>query len=228
MQTVGVVVPVYDEEKTLKSELNKLFRASIIDEIVVVDDKSNDRSLKIAQNNRPENDTAYTVLKHQKNKGKGGALQTGFKRIQSDIVGVHDADGEYMVQDIVQVVRPIKEQKTNVVYGNRFTGSDQTYSILYYAGNWVLTSIFNSLYWEQVGDLETCYKFMRRDIVKKMQLNRSGFGVEVEITANIIRQGEKIDKVPINYKPRSREEGKKITAWDGIKALQIMVAERFK
>lgn len=221
---LSIVIPVYNEAATIEAVLNAVRAVSYRDkEIVVVDDCSTDGTREILKNSVGASDGI--VLFHEKNKGKGAALRTGFKAASGDIVIVQDADLEYDPNEIPYVIRPILEGKADVVYGSRFMGG-QPHRVLYFwhmVGNKFLTTLSNMFTNLNLTDMETCYKAFRREIIQSIEIEENRFGFEPEITAKIAKKGCRIYEVGISYFGRTYQEGKKIGWRDGFSALRCIV-----
>lgn len=217
---LSVVVPVFNEERTLGQMIDRLVQVSGLKEIVIVDDCSTDRSPDIIEtvlNRYP----FIMSVRQPENLGKTAALRRGFALTTGDIVIIQDADLEYDPADIAEVIAPIRNGFADVVYGSRFMVK-RAARVLYfyhYLANKGLTFISNALTNLNLTDLETCYKAFRGDIVRNMTISSSGFGFEVEVTAKVAKLKCAIYEVPISYYGRTYEEGKKITYRDGISAL---------
>lgn len=221
-----VIVPVFNEEKTIKQILNKILVSKIEKDIIVVDDFSTDKSRKILKKYSDEN--IIKLLVHNKNQGKGAAIRTGLKVANSDIILIQDADLEYDPEDYPKLIQPILEEKAQVVYGTRIHSlSNKDMHSLHYFGNKLLTSITNILFGSKISDMETCYKVFKSEVIKDMKLRARRFDFEPEITAKILKRGYKIHEVPIKFAPRSFKEGKKITWKDGIQHLYYLIKYRF-
>ncbi len=222
----AVIVPVYNEEKTIKEILNKILISKIEKDIIVVDDCSTDKSRKILKKYADEN--IITLLLHDKNQGKGAAIRTGLKAANSDIILIQDADLEYDPEDYPKLIQPILEEKTHVVYGTRMHSlSNKDMHTLHYFGNKLLTFITNTLFGSKISDMETCYKVFRSNVINDMKLRARRFDFEPEITAKILKKGYKIQEIPVKFIPRSFKEGKKITWKDGIKHMYYLIKYRF-
>jgi len=224
---ISVVVPVYNEEDTVGGELQRLFEVPGVREIVVVDDASRDGSVEVVESVTPPEGVDLILLRQPENRGKGAAVRRGLKRAGGDVLGIHDADGEYDPGDIPAMVEPIEKGACSIVYGSRVLEENPRYSTAYYWGNWLVTQIANVLYGLTLTDIETCYKFFRREVLEGMELESDGFTIEPELTAKFARAGYAIREVPIRYRPRSREAGKKITVWDGVEAAAALLYYRF-
>ena len=225
MTTLSIIIPAYNEEKNIKTVIEKVNSVnldSIKKEIIVVDDFSTDgtrESLKKIKN--------IKVFYHKKNMGKGSAVRTGLKHATGDIIIIQDADLEYDPNDYPKLINPILNGKTKVVFGSRFLKKHNARYKFYYLGNRFLSIITTLLYFRKISDMETCYKAFRTDVIKNIRLRAKRFDIEPEITAKIIKQGYKILEVPIWYKCRSFNEGKKISWKDGVKAIYYLVKYRF-
>jgi glycosyltransferase involved in cell wall biosynthesis len=221
---LSVVVPVYNEEETLDTIVNRLLALPQLLEIVIVDDCSSDRTPEILARLKAKHANIQTV-RHEKNKGKTEALKTGFRLTRGEVVIVQDADLEYDPQEIPHVIGPIISGAADVVFGSRFLVRKAT-RVLYfyhYVGNKLLTFCSNLATNINLTDVETCYKAFRGDIIRQMKINSSGFGFEIEVTAKVAKLKCAIYETPISYYGRTYEEGKKITAWDGVAAIFYIV-----
>jgi glycosyltransferase involved in cell wall biosynthesis len=221
---LSVVVPVYNEEDTLSTIVDRLLPLPQLLEIVIVDDGSTDRTAEILRVLSAQHSEIQSA-RHDKNKGKTEALKTGFRLTRGDIVIVQDADLEYNPQEIPQVIAPIVEGDADVVFGSRFLVRKAT-RVLYfyhYLGNKFLTFLSNLATNINLTDVETCYKAFRGDIIRQMKINSHGFGFEIEVTAKVAKLKCAIYETPISYYGRTYEEGKKITAWDGVAAVYYIL-----
>ena len=221
---LSVVVPVFNEERTIATILQKLTMVPRLLEIVVVDDCSTDNTAQILENLRSEH-PELIVIRHENNKGKTEALKTGFRLTRGDIVIVQDADLEYDPGEIPEVIAPIVEGKADVVFGSRFLvrKAARVVYFYHYLGNKLLTFLSNLATNINLTDVETCYKAFRGDIIRNLRINSGGFGFEIEVTAKVAKLKCAIYEVPISYYGRTYEEGKKITAWDGLAALYYIL-----
>ena len=223
---LSVLIPCYNEEKTIQEIVDLVEQVEGIDkEIVVVDDGSKDQSrsiLKELAKNRPH----LKVILKDKNSGKGATLREGFKHTTGDYIIVQDADLEYNPHDYLKLIEEVNKG-AQVVYGSRFNGDYKDMTSLHFMGNRILTLITNLLYGTHLSDMETCYKLMPGDFVRGLELKADRFDFEPEITSKILKSGMKISEVPISYKGRSWKEGKKITWKDGMHALVTLVKYRF-
>lgn len=221
---LSVVIPVFNEERTLAKVVEKLLKLTNLLEIIIVDDCSTDNTAQVALNLAAENEVIKYV-RQPRNQGKTQALKIGFEMTVGDIVIVQDADLEYDPADIPEVIAPILEGFADVVYGSRFMVKRAT-RVLYfyhYLANKGLTFISNLLTNLNMTDVETCYKAFRGEIIRNVIITSDGFGFEIEVTAKVAKLNCSFYEVPISYYGRTYEEGKKITYRDGIAALYYIL-----
>ncbi len=219
--TLTIVVPAYNERKTIDRVLEELVALPIEKQIVVVDDGSSDGTRERLQSWSSHKE--IEVFLHASNQGKGAALQTGFRMASGNIIIVQDADLEYSPSDILRVVQPILDGQADVVYGSRYLNSQLEGSRIHRLGNQFLTWFSNLWTGQKLTDMETCYKAFRRDVLRKISIQQNRFGFEPEITAKIAKQGIRIAEVPIQYQARTWSEGKKIGVKDLFNTLYCIV-----
>jgi glycosyltransferase involved in cell wall biosynthesis len=221
---VSIVVPAYDEERSLGSVVRKLLAIPQVAEVIIVNDCSTDNTAAVAEQLASAS-PIVRVLHHTTNKGKTEALKTGFAATRGDIVLVQDADLEYDPAEIPCVIQPILDGQADVVYGSRFLVRRAARVLYFYhfLANKVLTFCSNLLTNINLTDVETGYKAFRGEIIRNMIINSRGFGFEIEVTAKVAKLGCAIYEVPISYYGRTYEEGKKIGVRDGIEALWFIV-----
>ena len=225
MNSLSVIIPVYNEEKSVEKVLHAVAAEKLVSEIIIVDDCSVDNSVEKINSAIQSLETLRPELKlkfHQnkKNTGKGGSLRRGFRSVTSDVIVIQDADLEYNPKEYNKLIKPIRKGLADVVYGSRFIGG--THRVLYFwhfMGNKVLTLMSNMFSNLNLTDMETCYKMFRKDILKSIDLKSNRFGFEPEFTAKVAKAKVKIYELPISYYGRTYSEGKKITWKDGIAAI---------
>lgn len=222
---LSVIIPCYNEARTIREILRLVRQVELEKEIIVVDDHSSDNSYLLVQA-EAENDPHLHVVRHPRNMGKGAAIRTGLTRAQGEIVVIQDADLEYDPQDYYELVRPIVEGRVDVVFGSRFLGSHTGMYFWNAIGNKGLTFITNFLFNAWISDMETGYKVMRTEIMRSLDLRSRDFRVEPEIVAKVLRQGHRVFEVPVSYFGRTYEEGKKIRKRDGFKAIWTLIRFR--
>lgn len=221
--TFSIVIPCYNEERTLQRCLQRVLalkNEALLLEIIVVDDCSTDTSLLIAQEMAARN-SEIIILRHDHNRGKGAALQTGFAQASGQIIAVQDADLEYDPGDLKRMMIPILNDEADVVFGSRFT-TGGAHRVLYFwhsIGNKLLTLLSNMFSDLNLTDMECCYKVFRREIIQKINICESRFGVEPELVAKVAQMRVRIYEMGISYAGRTYAEGKKIDFKDGLRAL---------
>jgi glycosyltransferase involved in cell wall biosynthesis len=231
---LSVLVPVYNEERTLEEVVRRVCDFQIPKEIILVDDGSEDQSRKILTRLQEENAGAKDPLNQIKvlfqpvNQGKGAALRTALSHVSGDVVVVQDADLEYDPRDYPSLLAPIQAGQADVVYGTRFAGggAHRVHFFWHSMGNRVLTLLSNMLTNLNLSDMEVGYKVFRAEVLKGIELKSERFGFEPEITMKLAKRGCRFYEVPISYHGRTYEEGKKITWKDGVAALYYMIRFR--
>ena len=224
---LSVVMPVYNEEKTIREIVQRVQDVAIEKEIIIVDDGSDDGTPQVLDDMVNSYDN-LVLIRQNRNQGKGAALKEGFKHVTGEIVLIQDADLEYDPKDYDLLLLPILDGRADVVYGSRFLGGPHRVLFFWhYFGNKFLTLLSNMLNNLNLTDMEVGYKVFKRDILDQIHLKSNRFGFEPEFTAKIARLRTRIYEVPITYSGRSYEEGKKITWKDGIVALICIIRFRF-
>jgi glycosyltransferase involved in cell wall biosynthesis len=232
---LSVLVPVYNEERTLEEIVRRVCAVPIAKEIIFVDDGSKDRSREILTRLQEENQQRsdplnnFTVFFQEQNQGKGAAIKAALGQVTGDVVIIQDADLEYDPKDYPSLIEPIQAGLADVVYGTRFAGGG-AHRVLFFwhsLGNRLLTLLSNMLTNLNLSDMEVGYKVFRADILKGIDLQSKRFGFEPEITMKLVKKGCRFYEVPIAYHGRTYEEGKKITWKDGFAALYYMIRFRF-
>ena len=221
---LSVVIPVYNEEKTLAEIVRRVQATPFEKEIVLVNDGSRDRSREIMEQLAREHPNVR-CFHHEVNSGKGAALSTGFTKVTGDIVLIQDADLEYDPNDYAALLVPILEGKADVVFGSRFLGGRYARVHLYwhYLGNRMLTTASNMFTNLNLSDMETCYKVFRREVADRIQIQSRTFAVEPEFAAKVAKLRARVYEVPISYAGRDYSEGKKIGLKDAFIALWAIV-----
>jgi len=222
---LSVVMPVYNERQTVEEIIRRVLSLPMRIELVVVDDVSTDGTSEILE--RLQQELGFTLLRQPRNAGKGAALRRGFAAVTGDLMIVQDADLEYHPEEYPLMTDLIVSGRADVVYGSRFLGTHRVFLLTHYLGNRLLTFITNVLYNTMLTDMETCYKVMRMDVLRSIELKSNGFGIEPEITAKVFKRRYKVYEVPISYDGRGYDEGKKITWRDGVVALWVLLKYRF-
>jgi dolichol-phosphate hexosyltransferase len=227
MTKLTIAVPVYNERERVERALKELLAVDfpIETEIIVVDDGSRDGTAEVVESlNFPPH---VRLLRHPKNRGKGAALRTALDGATGDVFVPFDADLEYDPNDLLRLVEPFFHDDVSVVYGTRAFGSHTAFSFWYVMGNKMIVLWANVLFNSYISDLETCYKMVRTDALRGLKLRSDSFAIEAEITAKLLKRGYRPLEVPIGYRARSREQGKKIQWWDGVIALWTIARIRF-
>ncbi len=222
---LSILIPVYNEAKTIEQILEKVKATPYEKEIIIVDDGSSDGTREVLK----QLDPGVKIFLHEKNRGKGAAIRTALEHATGDILLIQDADMEYDPSDYPQLLEPIESGKADVVYGSRFLGGG-AHRVLYFwhsLGNRFLTLLANMLNDVNMTDMETGYKVFTREVQKAIKIRSDRFGFEPEFTAKVARKRFRIYEVPISYYGRGYREGKKITWRDGIAALFWIFRYRF-
>lgn len=206
---LSVIIPVYNEKRTIAEILRRVQEVPFPKEIIVVDDRSTDGTAEWLKDLK---EAGVSVLYHERNRGKGAAIRTGLEKVTGDIVLIQDADLEYSPKEYPGLIQPILDGHADVVYGSRFLGGPHRVLFFWhYAANISLTLLANMLYNINLSDMGTCYKVFRTEVLRGLKLRSDRFGFEAEVTAKICKRRFRTYEVPISYYGRSYEEGKKIT-----------------
>lgn len=222
---LSILMPVYNEEQfvhsAIKAVLDCEYPCAI--ELVVVDDASTDGSAEIIDGVQDER---LVKLRHPVNRGKGGAIRTAVAAATGDYCVLFDADLEYRPEDIPKLLAPALTGEAEVVYGNRTFGSHSAFSYWYVQGNRFVTTVVNILFNSYISDYATCLKLMPTKLYRDLNIKCNGFAMDAEITSKLLARKVRLFEVPIVYRARSREAGKKITYRDGFKAIGVMIRIR--
>ena len=230
-KVLSVVIPCFNEEATIETLVGRVLAADSCGlglEVIIVNDGSRDRSYEKIQA-LCEGDSRIKGIQLERNRGKGAAVRAGFETATGDIVIVQDADLEYDPSDYPKLLQPILSGMADVVYGSRFRGVESQRVLFFWhsIGNRLLTLLSNMMTDLSLTDMETCYKVFRTEVIKDLRIKCNRFGFEPEITAKVARRRCRVFEVGISYAGRSYEEGKKITWWDGVKAICAIIWFRF-
>ena len=221
--SLSILMPVYNEVGTVEAAIDDALGAELPVEsrqLVLVDDGSTDGTRELLRGkNLPDN---VTVVYHDRNQGKGAAIRTALQHATGEWSAILDADLEYRASDLAPLLRPLLDGDARVVFGTRSWSSHSAFSFWYVMGNKGVTFATNVIYNCWISDVMTCHKAMSTELFRSLSLRERGFAIEPEITARVLRAGERIYEVPITYAARSREEGKKLTALDGLRVLRTL------
>lgn len=221
---LSVIMPVYNEEATVKKAVGRILEAKGVCQLIIVDDASTDGSLKILKGIKNKK---IKLVRHNKNFGKGKCIVSAIPYLTGDYCIINDADLEYDPQDFEGMLAPVSEGKAQVVFGSRFKGSHTNMFFWHYVGNLFLNFLVNILYNTTLSDLESCYKLIPTKIIKSLDIKSSGFEIEPEITCKLLKMGIRIYEVPISYAGRGYEDGKKMHWSQGVTACAVILKERF-
>lgn len=224
MSTLSILMPVFNEEATVLAAIEDVLSAKLpiaAREVIVVDDGSTDATARILEEAKLP--PSVSIVHHGRNRGKGAAIRTALEAATGEYAAVLDADLEYRADDLADLLAPLIAGEANVVFGTRAWSSHSAFSFWYVMGNKAVTFATNLLYDCWISDVMTCHKVMRTDLFRRLPLRERGFGIEPEIAARVLRAGERIYEVPVSYRARSRADGKKLEAFDGVRVLATLV-----
>jgi dolichol-phosphate mannosyltransferase len=230
MIKLSIIIPVYNEIKTIEKLINKILKLNIKKQVIVVDDGSSDGTQLILKKFKNKIDK---LIVHNKNRGKGAAIKSAQKFVKGKYVGIQDADLEYNPKDLEKIVSEMEKKNFDIIYGSRvlnksmFKNTQNFTHIIRIWGNIFLTKVSNFLNGQNLTDAHTCYKVMDSRIFKKIRLKEKGFSFCPEITTKLSLMNLNIKEFPISYSGRTYEQGKKITAFDGLDALFVLAKYRF-
>ena len=222
---LSVVMPVYNERASVGEIVDRVLSVPMRIELIAVDDASTDGSREILE--RLSKERGFQMLTQDRNRGKGAAVRRGIDAATGQVIVVQDADLEYSPEEYPDLLDLIKKGKADAVYGSRFIGRHRCFLFTHYLANLFLNLVTNVLYNTTLTDMETCFKAVRAELLKDMNLKSNRFGIEPEITAKLFKRGARVYEVPITYEGRDYSEGKKITWRDGFPALWTLVKYRF-
>jgi len=223
---LSVIIPVYNEVRTIEEILKRVEAVDIPKEVIIVDDCSTDGTRDYLKSIKGK--AEFKVCYHARNKGKGAAIRTAISHVTGDIIIIQDADLEYDPQDYHEVIAPIVEGRANVVYGSRYINPENDLPFTRFkVGVLVLTALANWLYNARITDEATCYKAFRADVLRSLPLKCKRFEFCPEVTAKVRKRGYRIEEVPISYRYRTTKEGKKINWKDGLEAAIVLIKYRF-
>ena len=222
---LSVVMPVYNERKTLDEIVDRVLAVPLRIELVAVDDCSTDGSRERLVALSKER--GFRLLLQETNQGKGAAVRRAIAEATGDVIVIQDADLEYSPEEYPDLLELIQKGKADAVFGSRFIGRHRCFLFTHYLANLFLNLVTNVLYNTTMTDMETCFKAVRADLLKSLPLKSNRFGIEPEITAKLFKKGARVYEVPITYEGRDYAEGKKITWKDGFPALWTLLKYRF-
>jgi glycosyltransferase involved in cell wall biosynthesis len=228
---LSIIIPVYNEQETIGEVIDKVINVDLGDiekEIIISDDGSTDASAEVIEEYTQQTANLIKVHTSPINLGKGAAVRLGLSYATGDIVIIQDADLELDPNEYLQLIQPIREGETDVVYGSRFLHTSNAIPLRTRLANRFLVFLTNVLFRAHLTDMETAYKVFKRSILQDIRLRSVRFDFEPEITAELLKHGHKIREVPISYNPRTPEEGKKISWIDGLEAIYTLFRCRFR
>ncbi|GJQ21249.1 MAG: glycosyl transferase [Bacteroidia bacterium] len=220
---LSVIMPVFNEENTLREVVERVLTVPGRKEIIIVDDGSTDGTRNIMTALEKKYRRNVVCLYHSKNRGKGKAIQTGLAEASGDVVVIQDADREYHPEEYPKALELIEQGWADAVYGSRFLGVHRVFLFWHYLGNKMLTFLTNMMTSGMLTDMETGFKVIRTDVLRSLDIRSFTFDFEVEVTVKLFRNGYRVYEIPITYTGRGYEEGKKITWRDGLRALAALI-----
>jgi glycosyltransferase involved in cell wall biosynthesis len=238
-ELLSIIVPVYNEVRTVLAVIERLraIELPVAREILVVNDGSTDGTREALESAgtrlapsgvEGEPGSGIRIIHAEKNAGKGAAIRLGLDASTGTIIAIQDADLELDPQQLSALVAPIVRREADVVFGSRFLAGRPAAPWITIAANRALTGTTNLLFGSSITDMETCYKIMRADVARSLRLDANRFDIEPQITARLLRGGHRIHELPVKFDPRSRAQGKKIGWRDGVRAVEVLVKERFR
>jgi glycosyltransferase involved in cell wall biosynthesis len=224
---LSILMPVYNERERVERAIAEVLQTELPDELelIIVDDGSTDGTRGILRNGSW--DPRVRVFEHERNQGKGAAVQTALGHARGEFAAIFDADLEYDPADLALLMPPLIDGRTNAAFGVRAFDGYTSHSFLFVLGNKGVTLACNVLFNVYLHDIMTCHKMIRTDVFRSLPLSSAGFAIEPEITARLVQRGERIFEVPVHYRARSNDEGKKLTAIDGFRVIATLLRCRF-
>jgi glycosyltransferase involved in cell wall biosynthesis len=224
---LSILMPVYNERERVERAVAEVLGTELPDEfeLIVVDDGSTDGTREILRNG--DWDPRVRLLEHEQNQGKGAAIRTALQQARGEYSAIFDADLEYDASDLGLLMPPLMDGRTNACFGVRAFDGYTSHSFLFVMGNKGVTLACNVLFNVYLHDIMTCHKMIRTDVFQTLPLHSPGFAIEPEITARLVQRGERIFEVPVHYRARATNEGKKLTAIDGFRVIGTLLRCRF-
>jgi glycosyltransferase involved in cell wall biosynthesis len=222
----SILMPVYNESRTIADVLELVKNVQMDKEIVIVDDCSTDGTRELLRDRFGDGTGDIRVFYHDTNSGKGAAIRTALSHARGDYVIVQDADMEYSPQDMARMAEFARETGSDAVYGSRFWETWRSTSFPHFLVNKFLTGLTNVLFGGSLTDMETCYKMVRTDLMRGLDIRAKRFELEPEISAKLLRKGIEIKEIPVSYRGRGYDEGKKIGWHDGVEAVWTLLRLR--
>ncbi len=220
---LSVIIPVYNEEYTIQEIVRRVHAVPLKKEIIVIDDGSSDNTRGVMLQMQKKYKKGLVCLYHERNQGKGKAIQTGLQRATGGVIVIQDADLEYHPEEYPKALEFIEKGYADAVYGSRFLGAHRVFLFWHYLGNKALTLFCNIITSGMLTDMETGFKVIRAEVLKSLDIQSYTFDFEVEVTVKLFRYGYRVYEIPITYTGRGYEEGKKITWKDGVRALMALI-----
>jgi dolichol-phosphate hexosyltransferase len=224
---LSILMPVYNERERVERAIAEVLATELPDEfeLIIVDDGSTDGTREILRGR--DTDSRVRLFEHEHNRGKGAAVQTGLEQARGELAAIFDADLEYDPADLAVLMPPLLDGRTNASFGVRAFDGYTSHSFLFVLGNKGVTLACNVLFNVYLHDIMTCHKMIRTELFRSLPLHSAGFAIEPEITARLVQRGERIYEVPVHYRARSTDEGKKLTALDGVRVIGTLLRCRF-